>query len=79
MDCAGHSLRRKTVRESVLPGLRSAYYPQIATRFGRLAFARAGTYTLRLQATRLNLPRKNQTLFSDGGIQFSEIRLTPAT
>ena len=78
VDCAGRSLRRKTVRETILPGLRSAYYPQVATCFGRLAFDRAGTYPLRLQAVRLNLAKKNKTLFSDGGIQFSEIRLTPA-
>ena len=39
---------------------------------------RAGTFILRLRADRLNLARKNKTLFSDGGIQFSEIRLTPA-
>jgi hypothetical protein len=78
LTCAGHTLRRRTRRDFILPGLRSAYYPQIATGFGRLVFPRAGIYTLRLQADRLNLPRKNQTLFSDGGIQFSEIRLTPA-
>jgi alpha-L-fucosidase len=78
LTCAGRTLRRVTRRDALLPGLRSVYYPQIATRFGRLSFAHAGTYTLRLKADRLNLPRKNQTLFSDGGIQFSEIRLTPA-
>ena len=77
LTCAGRTLRRKTTRESILPGLRSAYYPQIATRFGRLTFTRAGNCTLRLQADRLNLPKRNQTLFSDGGIQFSEIRLVP--
>ena len=79
LDCAGRTLRRVTRREVLLLGLRSVYYPQIATRFGRLAFDRAGTYTLRLKADRLNLPGKNRTLFSDGGIQFSEIRLTPAS
>ncbi len=78
LTCEGQSLRRKTMREAVLPGLRSTYYPQIATRFGRLSFPRAGTYTLRLQADRMNLRSKNKTLFSDGGIQFSEIRLSPA-
>ena len=78
VDCADRTLRRKTTREAILPGLRSAYFPQIATRFGRLVFDRAGTFTLRLQATRLNLAKKNKTLFSDGGIQFSEIRLVPA-
>ena len=77
LDCAGRTLRRTTRREILLPGLRSVYYPQIATRFGRLMFERAGTYSLRLKADRLNLPKKNRTLFSDGGIQFSEIRLTP--
>ncbi len=78
LDCAGRTLRHITRRDALLPGLRSVYYPQIATRFGRLTFDHAGTYPLRLQADRLNLPRKNRTLFSDGGIQFSEIRLTPA-
>jgi hypothetical protein len=72
-------LRRVTRRDALLPGLRSVYYPQIATRFGRLSFDHAGTYILRLKADRLNLARKNRTLFSDGGIQFSEIRLTPAS
>ena len=79
LTCAGRTLRRVTRRDVLLPGLRSVYYPQIATRFGRLTFDRAGTYTLRLQADRLKLPKKNQTLFSDGGIQFSEIRLTAAS
>jgi hypothetical protein len=78
LDCAGRTFRRITKRDALLPGLRSVYYPQIATRFGRLAFDRAGTFTLRLRADRLNLAKKNKTLFSDGGIQFSEIRLTPA-
>ena len=79
LSCAGRTLRRVTRRDVLLPGLRSVYYPQIATRFGRLTFDHAGTYTLRLQADRLNLPKKNKTLFSDGGIQFSEIRLTAAS
>jgi alpha-L-fucosidase len=78
LDCAGRTLRRITKRDALLPGLRSTYYPQIATRFGRITFDRAGHHTLRLQAVRLNLARKNKTLFSDGGIQFSEIRLKPA-
>jgi alpha-L-fucosidase len=78
VTCAGRTLRRKTTRDAVLPGLRSAYFPQIATRFGRLEFARAGTYTLRIKADRLNLLEKNKTLLSDGGVQFSEIRLAPA-
>lgn len=71
------TLQRKTTRDAVLPSLRSAYYPQIATRFGRFTFDAPGRHTLRLQAARMNLPKKNQTLFSDGGMQFVELRLTP--
>jgi hypothetical protein len=41
-------------------------------------FACAGEYTIRLQADRLRLAKKNRSHFSDGGIQFSEVRLTPA-
>jgi len=77
LECAGRALRRVTRRDALLPGLRSAYYPQIATRFGRLEFPRPGNYTLRLRADRLNLLKKNKTFFSDGGIQFSEIQLKP--
>jgi len=77
VSCAGRQLRRRTRRDEILPDLRSTYYPQIATNFGRLALPSAGTHTLRLQAERLNLPAKNQTHFSDGGMQFSEIRLRP--
>ncbi|MDB6128756.1 MAG: Alpha-L-fucosidase [Verrucomicrobia bacterium] len=77
LDCAGRTLRRVTKRDALLSGLRSVYYPQIATHFGRVKFAQPGTYTLRLKADRLKLTKKNKTLFSDGGIQFSEIRLTP--
>ena len=76
LECAGHTVHRKTKPDELLPGLRSAYYPQIATHFGRFEIARPGRYTLRLQAERLNLSKKNKTLFSDGGIQFSEVRLT---
>ncbi len=78
LTCAGQALRRVTKNEGVLPGLRSAYFPQIATRFGSLTFARPGTYSLRLQADRFRLVKKARTLLSDGGIMFSEIRLTPA-
>ena len=78
LESAGRVLRRVTKRDALVPGLRSVYYPQIATRFGRLVFPRAGAYTLRLRAERLNLKAKNKTFFSDGGIQFSEIRLVPA-
>lgn len=77
LTCDGQTLRKVTRRDRVLPNLRSAYYPQIATRFGELTFPRAGTYTLRLRPDRMNLPKKNRTLFSDGGMQFSEIQLTP--
>jgi alpha-L-fucosidase len=77
LDCAGRTLRRVTRRDVLLPGLRSVYYPQIATRFGRLTFDRAGTHLLRLKADRLKLSDKKRTLFSDGGIQFSGVRLTP--
>jgi alpha-L-fucosidase len=76
LECAGRSLRRILKRDATLPGLRSVYYPQVATRFGRLEFARSGTYTLRLRAVRLKLLKKCRTLFCDGGIQFSEVRLT---
>jgi alpha-L-fucosidase len=78
LTCEGRTLRRVTKRDALLPGLRSVYYPQIATHFGRLKFARAGEYTIRLQADRLRLAKKNRSHFSDGGIQFSEVRLTPA-
>ncbi|QYM79712.1 alpha-L-fucosidase [Horticoccus luteus] len=75
----GQTLRHKTTSDAILPSLRSAYYPQIATSFGRFNFANSGRHTLRLQATRLKLPKKNKTLFSDGGMQFVEIRLTPVS
>jgi alpha-L-fucosidase len=75
LACAGRTLRRVLRRDVVLPGLRSMYYPQIGTRFGSLTFSRAGTYTLRLAADRLKLKKKCRTLFSDGGIQFVEVRL----
>ncbi|MDB6167326.1 MAG: Alpha-L-fucosidase [Verrucomicrobia bacterium] len=77
LESAGQTLRQTTKRDVVLPGLRSAYYPQVGTRFGRLKFDRPGRYSLRLQAERVKLSKKNRTLFSDGGMQFSEIRLTP--
>ncbi|MFI5357991.1 MAG: hypothetical protein ACHQ4G_11720, partial [Opitutales bacterium] len=77
LTCAGQTLRRRTKREAILPGLRSEYYPQIGTRFGRMHFPHAGTYTLRLQADRLNLKKSGKTLFSDGGMQFCEIRFIP--
>ena len=76
LECADRTLRRITKRDALLPGLRSVYYPQIATRFGQLTFPHAGTFALKLKADRLNLSKKNKTLWSDGGIQFSEIRLT---
>jgi len=78
VECAGSTLRGVTRRDALLPGLRSAYYPQIASRFGSLTFTRAGDFQLRLQADKLKLLKKNKTLFSDGGIQLSEIRLTRA-
>jgi alpha-L-fucosidase len=78
LTCAGQSLRRVTKNEGILPGLRSAYFPQIATRFGSLTFARPGSYALRLQADRFRVVKKAQTLLSDGGIMLSEIRLVPA-
>jgi len=77
LTCGDQSLRRKTTRDTVLPGLRSEYYPQLATRFGRLHFTAPGTHTVRLQATRLNLKKSGKTLFSDGGMQFCEIQLKP--
>lgn len=77
LTCDGQTLRRKTKRDLLIPGIRSEYFPQIGTRFGRLKFIQPGTYTLRLQMTRANLPASGKTLFSDGGMQFSEIRLTP--
>ncbi len=76
LTCADRTLRRVTRRDALLPGLRSVYYPQIATRFGRLTFTRAGLHRLRLQADRLRLAKRNRSFFSDGGIQLSEIRLT---
>ncbi|MDB6093611.1 MAG: Alpha-L-fucosidase [Verrucomicrobia bacterium] len=78
VEADGQSLRRVTRRDGLIPGLRSVYYPQIGTRFGQLTLDRAGTYTLRLRADRMKLSKKNKTLFSDGGMQFSEIRLTPS-
>jgi alpha-L-fucosidase len=75
LECAGRTLRHVTRRDALLPGPRSLYFPQIGTRFGRLTFARPGNYTLRLRADRLNILKKHKTHFSDGGIQFSEIRL----
>ena len=75
LECGGRTLRRTLRRDAVLPGLRSLYYPQVATRCGSLAFPSAGTYTLRLVADRLRLSKKSRTLFSDGGIQFVEVRL----
>ena len=75
LECAGRTLRRTLRRDALLPGLRSLYYPQVATRFGSLAFPGAGTFTLRLAADRLRLSRKCRTLFADGGIQFTEVRL----
>lgn len=74
----GQTLRHKTTSDAILPGLRSAYYPQIATSFGRFTFAAPGRHVMRLQAARLNLLKKNKTHFSDGGMQFVELRLTPA-
>ncbi len=78
VECAGKVLRRVTKKGRLLPGLRSVYYPQIATRFGRLTFDHPGTYSLRLRAVKLNILKKHKTHFSDGGMQFSEIRITPA-
>ncbi len=75
MECDGRSQRRVLRRDVFLPGLRSLYYPQIATRFGSLTFPRAGRYSLRLAADRLRFSPKSRTLFSDGGIQFVEVRL----
>jgi len=79
LTCGKQSLKRITKRETILPGLRSEYFPQIATRFGKFHFETAGTHTLRLQPTRMNLKKSGKTLFSDGGMQFCEIRLTPAS
>jgi alpha-L-fucosidase len=79
VDAAGQRLKRTTKKDVLIPGLRSVYYPQIGTRFGRLVFPKAGTYTLQLKGERMNLPKRNKTLFSDGGMQFSEIRLAPST
>ena len=76
LECAGRTLRRVTRRDALLPGLRSVYYPQVLTRFGQLTFPRAGNYRLRLQAARIKLLQRNRTLFSDGGMQFSEVRIT---
>ena len=64
----GQKLQHKTTHDAVLPSLRSAYYPQIATRFGRFTFDAPGRHTLHLQAARMTLPKKNKTLFSDGGM-----------
>ena len=75
LECDGRILRRRLKRDALLPGLRANYFPQVATRFGALTFPRAGTFTLRLAADRLRLKKKCQTLFSDGGIQFVEVRL----
>lgn len=77
LTAAGKTLRKKTKCDAVLPGLRSVYFPQIATRFGALEFAKPGNYTLRLKADKFLDSKKNKTLFSDGSMQFSEIRLTP--
>lgn len=77
LTCADQTLRRRTKSDLVLPSLRSAYFPQLGTRFGRLQFAQPGTYTLRLKADKLNLKKSGKTLFSDGGMQFCEVRLTP--
>ena len=71
-------MKRVTKRDLEIPGLRSAYYPQIGTRFGTLTFDQAGTYKIRLQITRPKLVKSNLTFYSDGGMQFSEIRLNPA-
>ena len=77
LTCGTQSLKRITKRETILPGLRSEYFPQIATRFGKFHFDTAGTHTLRLQPTRMNLKKSGRTLFSDGGMQFCEIQLRP--
>lgn len=77
LTCGDQHLKRVTKRDAILPGLRSTYYPQIATRFGRFTFRSAGPHTLRLQAVRLNLPKSGTTHFSDGGMQFCEIQLNP--
>lgn len=78
LTCAGKTVKRITKRDVLIPGLRSAYYPQIGTHFGRLKFDRPGTYTLRLQITRPKITKSNLTFYSDGGMQFSEIRLLPS-
>ncbi|WP_225919463.1 alpha-L-fucosidase [Actomonas aquatica] len=78
VSCAGKQLRRRTKQAVALPGLRSKYYPQWGTPCGKLRFAEAGVYTLRLQIERLNVKAGDKTLFSDGGMQFSELRLAPA-
>lgn len=75
LECNGRTRRRTLRRDALLSGLRSLYYPQIATRFDSLTFPRAGNYSLRLEADRLRLSPKSRTLFSDGGIQFVEVRL----
>lgn len=79
LTCDGQNLKRITKREAILPGLRSEYFPQIATRFGKFTFDSAGTHTLRLQPTRMNLKKSGKTLFSDGGMQFCEIQLKPVS
>ncbi len=78
VSCAGKTLRRRTKRAVELPGLRSKYFPQWGTPCGRVSFAEPGTYTLRLQIEKLNVKKGDKTLFSDGGMQFSEVRLVPA-
>ncbi|MCC6414379.1 MAG: alpha-L-fucosidase [Opitutaceae bacterium] len=75
LTCDKQNLKRITKRDAILPGLRSEYFPQIATRFGQFTFKTAGTQTLRLQAIRLNLKKSGKTLFSDGGMQFCAIQL----
>lgn len=79
LNCGDKKVKRVTKRDMEIPGLRSAYYPQIGTRFGTFRFDHAGTYKIRLQITRPKLVKSNLTFYSDGGMQFSEIRLTPTT
>jgi alpha-L-fucosidase len=77
LTCGDKQVKRITKRDIEIPGLRSAYYPQLGTRFGTLKFEKAGTYKIRLQVTRPKNIKDNLTFYSDGGMQFSEIRLTP--
>jgi len=70
-------IKRITKRDTIIPGLRTVYYPQIGTQFGKLTFDHAGTYKIRLQITRPKLLKSNLSHYSDGGMQFSEIRLNP--